>query len=169
VVDAKSQHLLWTALRWAAAALNQVDRVRASFERYNDAVRKRIGIGTVRLTPEMERPAAIFWSDLHFLMIAVNHLDGVLEMLGADAPRLAKDLKVKAVELRHLLEHWEKAEQGTGAWKGYRAKHGPAAQPTNLQFEPGDLRIGTDPLSVVELAADIRRVEAELIKIEAQT
>jgi hypothetical protein len=169
VVDAKSQHLLWTALRWSAAALNQVDRVRASFEPYQASIRSRIDVGITRVTPEMERPSAIFCSDVHFLMIAVRHLDGALQRLGSGAPLLEKDLVATAVELRHLLEHWEKAEQGTGAWKGYRDKHGQHAGPTWVQFEPGDLRIGADPLSVGELAADVRRVEGELIDIEART
>jgi hypothetical protein len=36
--------------------------------------------------------------------------------------------------------------------------------------DPGDLRIeGADPLSVLELAADVRRVESELIGIEECT
>ena len=106
MVDAKSQHLLWTALRWSAAALNQIDRVRGNFEPYQASIRSLIDVGTVRVTPEMERPSAIFWSDVHFLMIAVKHLDGVLKLMGAGAPRLNKDLKTKAVELRRLLEHW---------------------------------------------------------------
>jgi hypothetical protein len=37
-----------------------------------------------------------------------------------------------------------------------------------LEFDPGDLKIGADPLSLVDLEADIRRVESELIEIEAQ-
>jgi hypothetical protein len=53
--------------------------------------------------------------------------------------------------------------------QGYREKNGQLAGPSWVQFEPGDLRIGADPLSVVELAADIRRVESELIEIEART
>ena len=124
------------------------------------------------MTPEMERPMAIFWADVHFLMIAVKHLEKVLGMMGPNAPRLDNALGNKAVELRNLLEHWWNAEQGGGAWKGYREKHGELAGPAWVQFEPGDpgdLRIGADPLSVVELAADIRRVESELIEIEAQT
>ena len=169
MVDAKSQHLLWTALRWSAAALNQIDRVRAGFEPYQTSIRGRIDVGIMRVTPEMERPSAIFWSDVHFLMIAVKHLDGVLKLMGAGAPRLNKDLKTKAVELRRLLEHWWESDQGTGAWKGYRDKHGQHAGPAWVQFEPGDLRIGADPLSVSELAADVRRVEGELIEIEART
>ena len=36
-------------------------------------------------------------------------------------------------------------------------------------WRPGDPRIGADPLSVVELAADVRRVESEQIQIEART
>jgi hypothetical protein len=131
-----------------------------------------IGAGTVRMTPEMERPASIFWSDVHFFMIAVKHLEKVLGMLGSSAPRLDRTLSNKAVELRNLVEHWWKAEEGGGAWKGYREKHGQHAGPTWVQFEPGDpgdLRIGADPLSVVDLAADIRRVEGELIEIEART
>jgi hypothetical protein len=109
---------------------------------------------------------------VHFLMIAVKHLDGVLKLLGAGAPRLNKDLKTRAVELRRLLEHWWESEQGTGAWKGCRDRLGAHAQPTQVQFEPGepgDIRIGADPVSVVGLAADIRRVENELVAMEAQT
>jgi hypothetical protein len=34
-------------------------------------------------------------------MIAVKHVDGVLQMLGPDTPRLDKALSAKAVELRH--------------------------------------------------------------------
>jgi hypothetical protein len=172
VVDADSQHFLWTALHWTAVTLNQAERVRASFERFQVSRRRLLDGVVVRVTAEMKRPAAIFWADVHFLMIAVNHLDGVLQKLGPNGPRLEKALGAKAVELRHLLEHWEKAQQGLGAWKGYREKHGPHAAPAQVQFEPGesgDLRIGADPLSVVALAADVRRVEGELIKIEVET
>ena len=168
-VEARSSYLLWTALRWAGAALQQAERVRASFEQYQASVHSRMGAGVVRLTPEMERPKAIFWADVHFLMIAVNHLRKVLGDLGGDAPRIDKALEAKAVELRHLLEHWWKAEQGEGAWKGYREKHGEYAEPTDVQFEPGDVRIGADPLSIVALAADVRRVELELTEMEART
>jgi hypothetical protein len=63
VVDANSQHLLWTALRWAAAALNQAERVRAGFESYQASRRMLDGV-VVRVTPEMERPGAIFWADV---------------------------------------------------------------------------------------------------------
>jgi hypothetical protein len=153
--DGPPGYLLWTALRWSAAALQQTERVRADWEAYHAAIRSRMGMGVIRLTPEMERPKAFFWADVHFLMIAVNHLDKVLGDLGSGAPRLAKALSTKAVELRHLLEHWWYAEQEKGAWKGYREKHGPYANPAQVQFDPGDLRIGMDPLSIVDLAADI--------------
>ena len=103
-------------------------------------------------------------------MIAANHLNDTLGMLGQDAPRLAKALRIKGVELRHLLEHWDKAEQGGGAWKGYRQQHGPYATPTQVNFDAIDgLRIGANPLSIVELVADLRRVENELIEIETRT
>jgi hypothetical protein len=155
VADVRSDYL-WTALRWAAAALHQAERAQASFEPYQASIRSRIGVGVVRVTPEMERPAAIFWTDVHFLMIAVNQLDRVLQKkLGPGAPRLDKVLGAKAVELRHLLEHWEKARQGEGVYKGYREKHGPHAGPAWVQFESGqpvDVRIGADPLSVLDLA-----------------
>jgi hypothetical protein len=42
-----------------------------------------------------------------------------------------------------------------------------AAQVPFKPGDPGDPRIGADPLSVVELAADVRRVESEQIQIEA--
>jgi hypothetical protein len=132
----------------------------------------RPGGVVMRVTPEMQQPGAIFWADIHFLMISVKHLDGVLTLLGDSAPRLDKGLKAKGVELRRLLEHWWESEEGKGAWKGYREKHGQYATPTQIQFEPGqhgDLRIGADPLSVVDLAADVCRVKSELIQIEART
>jgi hypothetical protein len=154
VVDADSQHFLWTALHWATVSLNQAERVRASFEPYRASMLSRIDVGVIRVTPEMERPKAVFWADVHFLMIAVKHLDGVLKLLARDAPRLDKALKARAVELRGLLEHWWESEEGKGAWKGYREKHGQYATPTQVQFEPGDrgdLKIGADPLSVVDL------------------
>jgi hypothetical protein len=172
VVDGDSQHFLWTALHWAAVTLNQAKRLRASFDSYQTSRRRLLDGVVVRLTAEMERPGAIFWADVHFLMIAVKHLDGVLTLMGAGAPKLDKDLKANAVELRRLLEHWWESEEGKGAWKGYREKHGQYATPTQVQLEPGetgDLRLGADPLSVVALAADVRRVEGELIEIEART
>lgn len=72
--DARSGYL-WTALRWAAAALHQTERVYTSLEPHLESHRRRIGKGVIRLTPEMQRPMAVFWSDVHFLTIAVKHLD----------------------------------------------------------------------------------------------
>jgi hypothetical protein len=172
VVDAKSQHLLWTALRWAAAALHQIERVRDSWEQFQAVRKSWLNGGTIRVTPEMERPSAIFWSDMQFLMIAVKHLDFTLEKLGRGTPRLNRTLKDKAVELRQLLEHWWEAEPARKHWKKYRDRLDEHAMPTQVAYEPGDppeLRFGTDPLSIVELEADIRRVEGELIEIEART
>jgi hypothetical protein len=57
VVDAKSQHLLWTALRWAAAALHQIERVRDSWEQFQAVRKSWLNGGTIRVTPEMERPS----------------------------------------------------------------------------------------------------------------
>jgi hypothetical protein len=170
VVDAESQHFLWTALQWAAMSLNQAERVRASFEPYRAAKLSLQEVEIMRVTPEMERPEAIFWADVHFLMIAMKHLDGVLKMLGPGAPRLDNGLTATAAELRRLLEHWWESAEGKGAWKGYREKHGQFATPTQVQFDAnsGDLRIGTDPLSVL-IFCDVHRVESELIAIEART
>jgi hypothetical protein len=171
VTNPISDHL-WTALRWAAAASHQAERVDHGFDRYQASLFSQPDGTVVRVTPDMMRPAAIFWSDVQFLMIAVRHLDVTLQKLGRGAPRLDRALSEGAVELRQLLEHWWEAEQGKKRWARYRQKHGRYAAPTQVQFEPGDpgdLRIGADPLSVVELAADIRRVESELIEIEART
>ncbi len=104
MVDADSQHFLWTALRWAAAALYQIERVRDSWEQFQAVRKSWMNGGAIRVTPEMERPSAIFWSDMQFLMIAVEHLDFTLEKLGRGTPRLNRTLKDKAVELRQLLE-----------------------------------------------------------------
>jgi hypothetical protein len=163
---------VWTALRWAAAALHQAERTYASLEPYLEGNRSRIGKGVIRLTPEMQRPAAVFWSDVHFLMIAVKHLDFTLQRLGRGAPRLDKDLSEKTVELRQLLEHWWEARPSRKHWKKYHDKHGELAHPAQLQYEPGNpprLTIGADPLSINDLEADIRRVESELTEIEART
>jgi len=167
--DGPPGYLLWTELRWSAAALQQ-NRARSS--RLGDVSRgdpQPDGQGCH--TPDAADGTANgpLLADVHFLMIAVNHLDKVLDDLGSGAPRLAKALSTKAVEVRHLLEHWWYAEQEKGAWKGYREKYGPYADPAQVQFDPGDLRIGMDPLSIVDLAADISRVERQLNEIEART
>jgi hypothetical protein len=86
--------------------LNQAERVRVSFESYQASILSRPDGVVMRVTPDMHRPGAIFWADVHFLMIAVKHLDGVLKMLGSGAPLLDRGLKDKGVELRRLLEHW---------------------------------------------------------------
>jgi hypothetical protein len=99
VVGVESEYLLWTALDWAAVTSNQAGRVRASFEPYRTCMLSRIDVGVIRVMPEMERPEAIFWCDVHFLMIAVKHLDGVLKLLGTGAPRLDEGLQAKAIEL----------------------------------------------------------------------
>ena len=165
------QRLLWIALHWAAAALHQAERTCASLEPYFESRNSRFDTGVTRV--EMQRPASVFWANVQYLMIAVRHLDLALQKLGRGAPRLDKSLSQKAVELRQLLEHWWEAEQGTKQrWKRYRDKHGPGAEPTLMEFSPGehgDLKIGNDPLSVVELIADVRRVESELIEIESQS
>jgi hypothetical protein len=166
------QGLLWIALHWAAAALHQAERTYAGVEPYFESRNTWFVRGVTRVTPEMQRPTAVFWANVQYLMIAVTHLEKALSMLPASAPRLDRDLTVKAVEIRHLLEHWWDAPQNKGAWKGYRQKHGPRAEPTLMEFSPsehGDLKIGNDPLSVVELIADVRRVESELIEIESQS
>jgi hypothetical protein len=163
---------VWTALRWAAASLHQIDRVYADVSPYLTRPRHWTPEGVELVTPEVERPRSIFWSDVHFLMIAVNHLQEALKKLGPGTPRLGKTLRAKAVELRHLVEHWPHAAENKGAWKGYREKHGPQVGPGLLSYEPGNppvLTIGADPLSINDLEADIRRVESELIEIEART
>jgi hypothetical protein len=66
VVDADPHHFLWTALHWATVSLNQAERVRASFEPYRASMLSRIDVGVIRVTPEMERPKAVFWADVHF-------------------------------------------------------------------------------------------------------
>jgi hypothetical protein len=120
----------------------------------------------MRVTPEMERPKAIFWADVHFLMIAMKHLNGV-----PGAPRLDKDVTAKAVELRRLLENWWESADGKGAWKGYREKHGQYATPTQVQFDAvsSDSESARTRLSVVDLVVDVRRLESELMEIEART
>jgi hypothetical protein len=60
VVGVASEHLLWTALHWAVLTLNQAERVRASFEPYRAIILSLTDGEIVRVTPEMERPKAIF-------------------------------------------------------------------------------------------------------------
>ena len=96
MVVADSQHFLWTALHWATVSLNQAERVRVSFEPYRASTLGLTDGVVIRVTPEMERPKAVFWADVHFLMIAVKHLGGVLKLLGG-APGLDKGSKAKAL------------------------------------------------------------------------
>jgi hypothetical protein len=49
----------------------------------------------MRVTPDMERPEAIFWADVQCLLIAVRHLDLTLQKLGHGAPRLDKSISEK--------------------------------------------------------------------------
>jgi hypothetical protein len=51
VVDADSQHFLWTALHWAAVTLNQAERVRTSFEPYRASILSRPDGVVMRVTP----------------------------------------------------------------------------------------------------------------------
>jgi len=88
-----------------------------SFEPYRAAILSLTDGEIMRVTPETDRPKAILGADVHFLMIAMKHLDGVLKVLGSNAPRLDKDLKTKAIELRRLLEHWWESAEGKGAGK----------------------------------------------------
>jgi hypothetical protein len=166
--DHRTYGLVWTALRWAAAALQQADRVGAAWEPYMASMRPPAGGSFYRReTPETRRPNAHFWADVHFLMIAVTHLGRALEMID-NGPRLSKTTSKNAEDLRHLVEHWWKAEAGEGAWKGLRERHGEYADPRQLMFDPPDFKIGHDSLSVAELADDVRRVERELVALELE-
>ena len=161
--DRRTYGLVWVALRWAAAALQQTDRVLADFEPVRASMsspdaRKR------RVTPESQRVEALFWADVHFLMISVTHLDRAQGMVGI-GPTLSKALTANVVRRRHRLEHWEKAEDGQGAWQGLRELHGDFATPTQVVFSPDDLHIGDDSLSVAELADEVLRVERELVAL----
>jgi hypothetical protein len=107
VTDPRYQSLLWTARGLLRLCTKPSEFT--SLEPFLQSRRNLIDGEVIRVTPEMERPSAIFWSDVQFLMIAVKHLEGVLEMLGPGAPRLDKVMGAEAVELRHLLEQWWKA------------------------------------------------------------
>jgi hypothetical protein len=164
--ERRTYGLVWTALRWAAAALQQADRVRAAWEPYMATMRPPPGGSFYRReTPETQRPNAHFWADVHFLMISVRHLGLALERID-DGPRLSKATSEKAKDLRNLVEHWRKAETGGGAWKGLRERHGEYADPRQLMFDPPDFKIGPDSLSVADLADDVRRVDRELTALE---
>ena len=160
--------LVWTALHWAAAALQQAERVPAAWEPYRASVFPNPGGSHYRReTPETRRPRSLFWADVHFLMISVRHLGRALEMIDS-GPRLSRTMSEKADNLRHLVEHWWQAETGGGAWKGLREQHGKYADPAQIVFDPSDLKIGPDLLSVAELADDVRRVERELAVLELE-
>jgi hypothetical protein len=159
--------LLWTALNWAAATLRQTDRVRTSFESFQ-AARPPPDGRIRRVTPESQRPGALFWADVHFLMISVRHLDEALVRMGT-GPRLSKATRKRAVTLRHLVEHWWDAYEDRGAWKSLRERHGEGGTPTSVGFVAGeDLKIGPDSLSVVALAEEVRQVERELVALELE-
>jgi hypothetical protein len=166
VDDRRTYGLVWVALRWAAAALQQTDRVLADFEPVKAFMSSPDGRFR-RVTPESQRAEALFWADVHFLMISVTHLDRALEMVGT-GPALSRAMTANAGRLRHLLEHWEKAEDGGGAWKGLRELHGGFATPTRVVFSLDDLQVGDDSLSIAELAEEVRRVERELAALELE-
>ena len=166
--DRRKYGLVWTALHWAAAALQQAERVQVAWEAYMATLRPPPGGNFYRReTPETRRPRAQFWADVHFLMISVTHLGRALEMIN-DGPRLSETTSRNAAELRHLEEHWWKAEPGEGAWKGLLERHGEYASPRLLMIDPPDLKIGPEELSVSELAEDVRRVERELTVLELE-
>ena len=166
--DHRTYGLVWTALRWAAAALQQADRVPVAWEPYAASMRPPLGGSFFRReTPESQRPNALFWADVHFLMISVSHLGRALEMID-NGPRLSKTMSEKAENLRHLVEHWWEAETGGRAWNGLRERYGEYADPRQLMFDPPDFKIGHDSLSVAELADDVRRVERELVALELE-
>ncbi len=99
-------------------------------------------------------------------MIAVTHLARTLDKIDS-GPKLSKAMRKNAEMLRHLLEHWEKAEDNEGAWKGLREQHGSWATPTLLGFTPpNDFKIGPDDLSILELADEVRHVDRELAELE---
>jgi hypothetical protein len=164
----RKSRLVWTALEWAAVALQQVDRITAAWEPYKASMMPPDGGSFFRReTPETRRPRSLFWADVHFLMISVRHLATALEMIDDD-PRLSQTTSKHAEELRHLVEHWEKAERGEGAWKGLRDRHGDNADPRQLMFDPPHFKIGHESLSITELADDVRRVERELTALELE-
>jgi hypothetical protein len=164
----RKSRLVWTALEWAAAVLQQVDRVTAAWEPLKASMMPPDGSSFVRReTPETGRPRALFWADVHFLMISVRHLAKALEMIDDD-PRLSQTTRKPAEQLRHLVEHWWKAERGEDAWKGLRERYGEYADPRQLMFDPPEFKIGPASLSLTELADDVRRVEGELTALELE-
>jgi hypothetical protein len=168
MVDSTWPGRLRTAFCWVAVALEQVQRVVDDYKRSLEASTER-GAHRRLMSVENARSWAIFMADVHFLTIAVTHLGRALDALGtmgANAPKVDNALRLKTVEIRHLLEHWEKEEQVMGSWKGLRERHGPGSHPHQLAIYADDLEFGPERLSLVELARELRRVERALIDLD---
>lgn len=57
--------------------MHQIERVRDSWEQFQAVRKSWMDKGTIRVTPEMERPAAIFWSDIE-LEADIRRVEGEL-------------------------------------------------------------------------------------------
>lgn len=154
----------WISIKWCHVALLQIDRVWASWTAASAAREERFAtLGIRRVFASDARPMDLFLGDVQFLMIAVRHLRSALRQ-DADGAQLPEPLGSQSDALRHLLEHWQGAAAGTGAWKGLQAKHGVYATPTQVLAEPCDLKIGPEQVSVARLRDAIEEMLAVLTR-----
>ncbi len=89
--DRRTYGLVWVALRWAAAALQQTDRVMADFEPVRAAMSSP-DARTGRVTAESQRAEALFWADVHFLVYWAHEASA--RTLGRDRKRARREVVV---------------------------------------------------------------------------
>jgi hypothetical protein len=92
----------------------------------------------------------------------MHHLVQTLEDF-PNGPTVPKPLGSQIGQLRHLLEHWRKAEEVSGAWKGLVEHHGYYGSPWSVESDGSDLRIGADKISLQELEGFMTSVLGELL------
>lgn len=155
------------AISWCHIALRQVDRVEESFAAFRATIFPAV-TGVRRVTPDSERPKHLYWGDVHFLFVAVNHVTKALDRL-PNGPQFPQPLRSRAVQLRHLLEHWWEAADRKGAWKKLEEQHGEFGSPWIVSFDLADLKIGSEEVSVRQLEEVLSEILRELVWIEGET
>jgi hypothetical protein len=157
---AKSTGNLTVALSWCHIGLQQAERVRETFDRFRLTSSADVG----RVGSEWRRLSSLYFGDVHFLVIATDHvieaLDG-MPLTSQPAKPMRRQLKI----LRNQLEHWERAQERTGAWKAL-PEYG---TPYQVMVVGSDLKIGADKVSLQELEGFLTRTRNELLEIVERT
>jgi hypothetical protein len=120
----------------------------------------------MRMTPGMQRPRATFWADVHFLMIAVRHLDLTQQNLWPRRIAVGQGVDREGGCTEKICLSTVGRRNRAKALEALSGQARPGRKPyagSVRARRPRRSQNRADPLSVVDLAADIRRVESELI------